>query len=80
MDNHIKSSNFAESFLVVEELALISIHFGKLLTVTRFLMRGTSNLCDKPVLMTFASLFVVFSLLSLDQVSDFVRIPYKFIF
>ena len=30
--------------------------------------------------MTFALLFVVFSLLSLEQVSDYVRIPYKFIF
>ena len=29
--------------------------------------------------MTFALLFVVFCLLSLDQVSDYVRIPYKFI-
>ena len=29
MDNHIKSSNFAESFLVVEDLTSISNHFGK---------------------------------------------------
>ena len=38
MDNHIKSSNFAESFLVVEDLTSISTHFGKLLTVTNFLL------------------------------------------
>ena len=44
MDNHIKSSNIAESFLVVEDLALISIRFGKLLTVTHFLITRTSNL------------------------------------
>ena len=44
MDNHIKSSNFAESFLVVKDLALISICFGKLLTVTHFLITQTSNL------------------------------------
>ena len=37
-------------------------------------------MCDKPVLMNFALLFVVFFLLSLDQVSDYVRIPYMFIF
>ena len=43
VNNHIKSSNFAESFLVVEDLASISIHFGKLLTVTRFLITRTSN-------------------------------------
>ena len=30
--------------------------------------------------MNFASLFVVFSLPSLDQISDYVRIPYMFIF
>ena len=30
--------------------------------------------------MNFASLFVVFSLPRLDQVSDYVRIPYMFIF
>ena len=35
---------FAESFLVVEDLALISIRFGKLLTVTHFLITRTSNL------------------------------------
>ena len=35
---------------------------------------------DKPVLMIFALLFVVFSLLSLDQVSDYVGIPYMFVF
>ena len=35
MDNHIKSSNFAESFLVVEDL-----------TVTHFLItRTNNNLC-----------------------------------
>ena len=34
---------FAESFLVVEDLALISIRFGKLLTVTHFLITRTSN-------------------------------------
>ena len=45
MDNHIKSSNFSESSLVVQDLASISIHFGKLLTVTRFLITQTSNLC-----------------------------------
>ena len=43
MDNHIKSSNFAESFLVVEDLTSISTHFGKLLTVTHFLITRTSN-------------------------------------
>ena len=37
-------------------------------------------MCYKPVLMTFALLFVVFSLLSLDQVSDYIGIPYVFIF
>ena len=35
----------AEWFLVVEDLALIIIPFCKLLTVTRFLITGTSNLC-----------------------------------
>ena len=47
MDNNIKLNHqiLAESFLVVEDLALISIRFGKLLTVTRFLITGTSNLC-----------------------------------
>ena len=44
MAKRIKSSNFAESFLVVEDLALISIRFGKLLTVTQFLIKRTSNL------------------------------------
>ena len=69
MDNHIKSSNFAESFLVVEDL-----------TVTHFLITRTNNiLCDKPVLTNFALLFVVLSLLSLDQVTDYVRIPDVFI-
>ena len=29
-------------------------------------------MCEKPVLMTFALFFVVFSLLSLDQVSDYM--------
>ena len=43
MDNHIKSSNFAESFLVVEDLTSISTHFGKLLTVIHFLITRTSN-------------------------------------
>ena len=37
-------------------------------------------MCDKTVLMNFALLFVVFSLPSLDQVSDYVIIPYMFIF
>ena len=36
-------------------------------------------MCDKPVLMNFALLFVVFSLLSLDQVTDYVRIPDMFL-
>ena len=43
-NQRVKSSNFAESFLVVEDLALISIRFGKLLTVTHFLITRTSNL------------------------------------
>ena len=37
MDNHIKSLNFADTFLLVEDLASISIHFGKLLTVIHLL-------------------------------------------
>ena len=45
MDNHIKSSNFAESFLVVEDLASISIRVGKLLTLAHFSITRTSNLC-----------------------------------
>ena len=34
-----------QSFLVVEDLASSNIHFGKLLTLTPFLITRTSNLC-----------------------------------
>ena len=39
MDNHINLSNFAGSFLVFEDLALVRIRFVKLLIVTHFLRR-----------------------------------------
>ena len=46
MNNHIKSPNFAGSFLVVEDLAFINIRFGKLLIVTHFLRTRISNWCE----------------------------------
>ena len=65
MVNLIKSSNFAEYFLVVEDLASISIRVGQLLTLTQFSITRTSNLC---VINQFWRLFRYFLLFSLYSV------------